>query len=128
MTMTHQQAADRTTTLVNDTVAVLTSKPRLELYQPLSGDTNCQTSVGNSSLVTTAKTYQLQDIPESDNAAIGTQVLAYWQKQGYKINQSTGIGTEQPNINAQTSDGFQLSLETGGGLLSLGATSPCVQP
>lgn len=129
MTMTHAQAVDRVSGLINDTVAVLTPRPRLEIDAGLSGDNTCETALGNSKLVTTGKTYLFQGIPVSDHAAIGSQVLAYWQKEGYSITQTDGLGTDQPNIDAQTTDGFHVWVESGGdGLLTIGAVSPCVQP
>ena len=129
MTMTHQQAADRANHLVNEVVNVLHPRPGLELNHGLSLDVNCETATGDSSLVNVSRSYDFRGIAVSDNAAIGRQVLSYWQKQGYTITRSDGIGTEQPNINAQTSDGFLVSLESGGtGLLDLGASSPCAQP
>jgi hypothetical protein len=77
--------------------------------------------------VTTANTYLLRGISVSDNAAVGRQVLAYWQQGGYEVTDSRGVGTEQPEIGVQTPDGFTMALYTGGdGVLYIGATSPCV--
>lgn len=127
--MTHQQAADQADHLVNEVVGILHPRPGLELIEGLSLDLNCETALGNSSQVTVSRTYEFRGITVSDHVAIGKQVLAYWQKEGYTITRSGGIGTEQPSIEAQTSDGFEIGMEPGGdGLLTLGATSPCVQP
>jgi hypothetical protein len=130
VTMTHQQAVDRANHLVSEVVSLLRPRPGLELYPGLSGDTNCENAVGEtSSQVTTGNTYLLHGISVSDNVAVGRQVLAYWQREGYQVTESQGIGTEQPIIVVQTPDGFHMSLQTGGdGVLSIGASSPCVQP
>jgi hypothetical protein len=130
VTMTHQQAADRANHLVNEVVALLHPRPRLELYPGLSGDDSCENALGEtSSQVTTGNTYLLRGIPVSDNPAVGRQVLAYWQRQGYQVTESQGIGTEQPSIFVQTPDGFKMSLQTrSDGVLFTGASSPCVQP
>jgi hypothetical protein len=130
VTMTHQQAVDRSIHLVNEVVSLLHPRPGLELYPGLSGDDSCENALGEtSSQVTTGNTYLLRGISVSDNAAVGRQVLAYWQREGYQVTQSQGVGTEQPSIFVQTPDGFHMSLQTGGdGVLSVGASSPCVEP
>jgi hypothetical protein len=128
--MLHHQAVDRANYLVNEVVDVLHPRPGLELYQGLSGDTDCENALGGtSSLVTTGNTYLLRGIAVSDNVAVGRQVLAYWQREGYQVTESQEVGSEQPSIFVQTPDGFNMSLQTGGdGVMSIGATSPCVQP
>jgi hypothetical protein len=129
-TMTYQQAADRANQLVNEVVSLLHPRPGLEFDQGLSLDQNCENALGEmSSQVNVARSYLLRGIAVSDNAAVGRQVLAYWQREGYQVTQSRGIGTEQPSIYVQTPDGFLMSMDTDGdGVLSIGASSPCVQP
>jgi hypothetical protein len=131
VSMTHQQAADRTDKIISEVVGVLHPRPGLKFVPGLSGDDACDNALGEtSSQVTFTKSYTLQGISVSDNAAIGRQVLAYVQRSGYRVTEATGVGTEQPNINAQNSDGFQVVLETGGeGVLMLLAGSAfCVDP
>jgi threonine dehydrogenase-like Zn-dependent dehydrogenase len=74
--MTHERALDRVSSLINGAVAVLSPKPSLEIVKGLSGDTTCETALGNSSKVTTGKTYLFQGVPVSEHAAVGRQVLA----------------------------------------------------
>jgi hypothetical protein len=82
-----------------------------------------------SNLVNVGRSYILSGIPKSGNPALGERVRSFWQKQGYKITESDGIGTEQPNINATTHDDYLLSLESNSeGTLMLGASSPCAEP
>jgi hypothetical protein len=128
--MTHEQATDRAIHLVNEVVSLLHPRPGLELYPGLSGDDPCENALGGtSSQVTTGNSYLLRGISVSDSVTIGKQVLAYWQREGYQVTQSQGVGTVQPTVLVQTPDGFHMSLQTGGdGVLLIGASSPCVQP
>jgi hypothetical protein len=130
VSMTDQQAVDRSIHLVNEVVSLLHPRPRTELYPGLSGDDPCENALGGtSSQVTTGNTYLLLGIKVSNNAAIGRQVLAYWQREGYKVTQLQEIGSEQPTIVVHTPDGFNMSLQTrSDGVLFIGASSPCVDP
>jgi hypothetical protein len=80
-------------------------------------------------MVTVAYTFNLRDIPVSENQTIGEQIKAYWQQQGYAIQKATDIGTSQPNISGETKDSFLISLDSDSqNTLFIGATSPCIYP
>ncbi len=130
-TMTQDQAAARAGQIVRDTAAALTPKPRLESAPVFgNGPSPCLANVPNAGkMVSVAYGYWLRDIPESANAAIGQQVKAYWQKQGYRIETAKGLDNGQPDISGTTKDDFLISLNwSSNGALSMGATSPCVYP
>jgi hypothetical protein len=130
VTLTHGQAVSRAEHLVNETVAVLTPRPKLTLYPSLSGDTNCVNSIGGqSNLVNVSRSYILDGPPASGDQTAGSRIKSFWQKQGYHITRSDGLGTATPNISAKTSDDFLLVLESNSaGTLMLVASSPCAQP
>lgn len=130
MTLTHAQAVSQVEHLVNETVAVLTPRPQLQLDQLGSRDQNCSNAAGEmSNSVNVGRAYVLGGISAADNPALGEAVKSFWQKQGYKITQSGGIGTDQPNINATTGDDYLVALQSNSeGVLRLVASSPCAQP
>jgi hypothetical protein len=130
VSLTHAQAVSQVEHLISQTMARLTPQPKLQPYSSLSGDTNCEDSSGQqSSLVNVSRNYLLTGIAASDNSAIGEDIHGFWQKQGYKITESKGVGTAEPNINATTGDDYLLALQSNSeGTLMLGVTSPCAQP
>lgn len=129
-TMTQAQATQRAQAILRETAAMLNPKPRLEVARVLTFTNQCLADIpGASQMVTVAYTYNLRDIPGSENRAIGEQIKAYWQKQGYTIQAATDLGTSQPNISGETKDAFLISLDSNSeNTLFIGATSPCVYP
>ena len=80
-------------------------------------------------MVNLSRTAWLRQIPASDNASVGQQILAFWKKQDYKISDYSGFRTGKPSIDAETRDSFTISLGTASnGLMSIGASSPCIYP
>jgi len=76
------------------------------------------------------RTFWLRGISPRDNAGIGGQVLRFWRKQGYRVYQTQGLGTNAPNVFASTRrDDFLIALESSAdGSLRIGDTSPCLWP
>jgi hypothetical protein len=129
-TMTQAQATQRAQAILRETAAMLNPKPRLEVDRLTTYTDQCLADIPNASqMVTVAYTYNLRDIPVSENRTIGEQIKAYWQKQGYAINTSGGFSSNQPAIYGETKDAFLISLDSDSqNTLFIGATSPCVYP
>lgn len=130
-TITQQHASARIEQLLRDTAAAITPRPTLKIYKPGSYTGGCLINPEDlaDKRVQVTRTYFLADIPHSDNASVGEQVLRLWKKAGYDIMDTPGMGTSTPNIHAVTKDNFLIALEwTGSGLLSIGADSPCLWP
>lgn len=130
LTLTHAQAVSHVERLVHETAATLQPSPTLKLYPGLSGDTNCTNSAGGqSNLVNVSRSYILDGFPASDNQMAGEKIRSFWEKRGYHITKSAGVGTGTPSISATTNDSFLLALESNSqGTLMLVASSPCAQP
>src|ERR1700683_4593337 len=126
VSLTHAQAVSQVEHLISQTVAGLTPQPKLQPYSSLSGDTGCEDSSGQqSNLVNVSRSYVLAGITASDNSAVGEDIHGVWQKQGYKITESRGVGAAEPNVNATTGDDYLLALQSNSeGTLMLGVTSP----
>lgn len=129
-TMTKAQATARAEQILRKTAAGLNPKPRLEVNSLLTVTDQCLANIPNASqMVNVAYSYWLRGIPESENGNIGLQIRSYWQKQGYRIDTSSGFGKGRPDISGMTKDGFLVSLNwSSNGALSIGATSPCIYP
>ncbi|HEU5156364.1 MAG TPA: hypothetical protein VFU43_05155 [Streptosporangiaceae bacterium] len=131
-TMTEKQATARIEQLIQDTVAVLDPKPRLEIIESMSQPGSCvdPTDQGSPDRTVVSHSYWMRDIPRSRNGDIGQQAKRYWESKGYKITKFDGLNTNEPNINGYTqSDEFLFSIETNvDGDLNIGATSPCIWP
>lgn len=127
-TMTQDQATTRAKQILQDTPAALNPRPHLELYTPLSQPSGCTADIPDADeMVNVVYTYILRGIPTSQNASVGHQVLAYWKKQGYTIQDTQGLDTGQPNVSGETKDAYLIALQwQSDGTLGIGATSPCI--
>ncbi|MFE2376066.1 hypothetical protein [Streptomyces sp. NPDC059398] len=131
-TITHKQAVARAEQIVRETVDELTPRPRLEIYQPGSADTQCldPTDGGSEKRLVVSRGYWLRGISKADNRSIGQQILRLWKKKGDLITSTTEIGTDRPEIHGGSKpDDFLIALEpSDNGWLSIGVSSPCIWP
>lgn len=126
-TMTQQHASARSEQLIRDTANGITPRPRLVLYQGLTGVNRCLVEQDDPRSQVT-RTYVLSGIGDA-KASIGEQILRLWKREGFTINDTLDIGTSGPLINAATPDDFLIGLDTTGtGDLSIETSSPCLWP
>lgn len=127
-TITQRHASERIEQLLRGTAAHLTPKPRLKLDVLQSYTGNCLVGENDPRSQVT-RSYSLIGLTSHDKIAVGEEILRLWKQVGYYIGSTAGIGKSTPNISGDTQDDFLISLEAGGnGVLSIGATSPCLWP
>lgn len=129
-TMTQQQAAQRVDDLVNAAVSGVKPQPRLVAEEGFTLARRCTDPAdgGSTDRIIVSKRYWLEDVPPEKHGDIARQIQAKLVKQGYTIDKAQGIEKNQPEIFARTRpDDFLMSLTwSGGGPLSIGASSPCI--
>ncbi|MCL2584257.1 MAG: hypothetical protein FWE35_17570 [Streptosporangiales bacterium] len=79
--------------------------------------------------VQVSRSYFLQGVPKQAHSSIAKQIQHIWKAKGYRIYGTSHLDTANPQVFADTTDGFLMALSTeGNGQLNIGATSPCVWP
>ncbi|MBX6167324.1 hypothetical protein [Thermobispora bispora] len=130
-TMTKDEALARVEELINDTVAIIEPRPRLDVDPTTLTPYRCIGFVGDDwdGRIYISRAYWLRGIPRDKTKLleISQKVRRHWQQQGHVIE---GISKDGMNIAARSRpDGFILSLSwTAGDVLGIGATSPCIWP
>lgn len=132
-TITQAEAEKRVEALIQATADQITPKPRLErLIQP---DTDLHRCIdpadgGSEDRIVVSREYWLREIPEKQNADVARQVKSYWEAQGHRITEASGLERNQPDVLGRTRpDDFLIGIEwSTDGALRLGATSPCIWP
>ena len=130
-TMTKEEALTRVQQLINDTVAIIEPKPRLDVDPTTLTPYPCLGFVGDDSdgRIYISRAYYLRGIPKDKTklTEIAQKVRRYWQQQGHVIQ---GVSRDGLNIAARSRpDDFILSLSwTAGDVLGIGVSSPCIWP
>jgi len=130
-TMTKEEALARVQELINDTVAIIEPKPRLDVDPTTLKPYRCIGFVGDDwdGRIYVSRAYYLRGIPrdKAKLAEISQKVVRHWQQRGHVIE---GVSKNGLNIAGRSKpDGFILSLSwTAGDVLMIGATSHCIWP
>ncbi|ADG88523.1 hypothetical protein [Thermobispora bispora] len=128
-TITKDEALARVEELINDTVANIDPKPRLDVDPTTLKLYPCIRPPGQGldDRIYIARAYYLRGIPKDKIAEVAQQVRVYWEQQGHVIE---GVSKNGLNIAARSRpDDFILSLSwTAGDVLMIGATSHCIWP
>src|SRR4051794_36708888 len=93
-TMTQAQALARVEQLINETVSVITPKPRLDLYRPSLNVNACldATDGGSEDRIVISRSYYLRDIPRDQVGEVARQIKQHWERQGYYIETASKDG------------------------------------
>lgn len=129
-TITQQQAVQRVDELVSAAVSGVKPQPRLVAEEGFTLARRCSdpTDGGSTDRIIVSKRFWLQDVPVAKHAGVARQIRANLVKQGHTVETTRGIEKNQPEIFARSRpDDFLMSItSSGGGPLSIGASSPCI--
>jgi len=129
--ITRQQALTHVYQILQSTGPLITPRPRLEPNKLLSENGACPDEPDGMSdaRVQVSRSYFLQGVPKQAHSSIAKQIQHIWKAKGYRIYGTSHLDTANPQVFADTTDGFLMALSTeGNGQLNIGATSPCVWP
>ena len=129
-TMTKDEALARVEELINDTVAIIEPKPRLDVDPTTLTPYSCLGWVGDSDgRIYISRAYYLRGIPRDKDklADIARRVRRHWEQRGHLIE---GTSKDGINIAARSRpDDFILALSrTAGDVLGIEVSSPCIWP
>ena len=130
-TMTKDEALARVEELINDTVAIIEPRPRLDVDPTTLTPYRCIGFVGDDwdGRIYISRAYWLRGIPRDKDklADIARRVRLHWEQRGYRIE---GTSKDGINIAARSMPGdFVLALSrTAGDVLGIEVSSPCIWP
>ncbi len=127
--MSRDQAAEKVQEHIDGTLTALPEGAELEAREGLLfASCDDPTDGGAKDRVTASETFWVRGLPAEDNEANIDLMYEYWTENGYRT-----LHDLRPEDNFVTmeheEDSFRVSVETSNkGSLSLGASSPCVDP
>lgn len=121
--LSEKQASKRVEKHISDTVSVLPDSLKLE---PVGSTVSAPCEPDH--LITVSKSYWLDGLPAEENKQYVDEMVKYWTTNGYTVVDDlrpdelfVSVGNDK--------DGFGMSVRTSvQGNLSLGASSPCINP
>ncbi|WP_283133373.1 hypothetical protein [Rhizohabitans arisaemae] len=131
-TITQPQVIARLEELVQQAVAGVEPRPRLELFEPSLTPAHCldPTDGGSEERLVLSRGYWLRDVPAGRLVEVARKIQRNWESKGYSIRSARGFEEGEPELNGfSTPDEFILAMnKSDDQTLHIGVTSTCFWP